>query len=66
MIQKMDIPNMSSQPANSNEKIGDLIKDTSKADDVQSKFKTLDSVYITMSTGLFFIFIQVNNNNKII
>ena len=58
VIQKMDIPNMRSQP---DQRIEDINKDTSNVDDAELKFKQIDSAYITMSTGLFFIFIQVKH-----
>ena len=58
VIQKMDIPSFQSQSeiANPKASIEDSTKDNNN---IQSPIKTLDSTYISMSTGLFFIFVQV-------
>lgn len=54
----MDIPSMRSLSEIANPKEG--IEDTTKANtNIQSKTKILDSTYISMSTGVFFIFVQV-------
>ena len=63
VIQKMDIPNFRShfQIANPKEGIEDTTKDNTN---IQSKTKTLDATYISLSTGLFFIFVQVRNSTS--
>ena len=54
----MDIPSFRSQSeiANPKARIEDSTKDNTN---IQPQPKTLDSTYISMSAGLFFIFVQV-------
>ena len=58
VIQKMDIPSFRSQSeiANPKARIEDSTKDNTN---ILPQPKTLDSTYISMSAGLFFIFVQV-------
>ena len=58
VIQKMDIPSFRSQSeiANPKARIEDITKDNTN---ILPQSKTLDSTYISMSAGLFFIFVQV-------